>query len=547
METKYVIGLDYGTDSVRALLVNALTGKEVATAVHYYPRWKAGKYCDAASSRFRQHPLDYIEGMETTIKEVLLSLSSNEISNLVAISIDTTGSTPVAVNREGTPLALLPKFAENPNAMFVLWKDHTAIKEANEINELSRTWETDYTKYSGGTYSSEWFWSKLLHIIREDEQVREHAFSWLEHCDWMSALLTGNTDVLKIKRSRCAAGHKAMWHEEFDGLPSQDFLTTLDPLLEGIREKLYQQTYTADQSAGIISPEWASRLGLPANVEIGVGAIDAHFGAVGAAIEPYTLVKVLGTSTCDMLIAPKSNFQYKVVDGICGQVDGSIIPEMIGMEAGQSAFGDYYSWFQQVLSFPVLELAEGIISDEEKEKIIAGILPAISRKAADIPISSEDELALDWINGRRTPDANPKLKGAITGLTLGTSAASLFKSLVESTAFGARAIVKRFEKEQVPIQEVIATGGISKKSDFVMQTLANVLNVPIKVAKSEQVCALGAAMFASVIGGIHQDIATAQKELSSGFDKTYFPDETKVPVYDILYKRYEQLGYLIER
>lgn len=542
MGMNYVIGLDYGTDSARALLVDANTGAELATAVHAYSRWKEGKYCDNKCAQFRQHPLDYIEAMEGSIKVLLTKVSEEIRENIKGISIDTTGSTPVAVDRKGTPLALLPEFAENPNAMFVLWKDHTANSEAEEINALAKHWGTDFTKYSGGIYSSEWFWSKILHILRMDDAVAQQAYSWVEHCDWMPALLTGNTDPLKIKRSRCAAGHKAMWHSEFEGLPAQQFLTTLDPRLEGIRDRLYTETYSSDVAVGKISDEWAMKLGLPHEVVVGVGAIDAHFGAVGAEIKPFALVKVMGTSTCDMLTVPMEDFGNKLIKGICGQVEGSIIPGMIGMEAGQSAFGDYYSWFQQILSFPLNELSAGILSSAQIEKMRANILPALAEKAAKIPVRASDPVALDWINGRRTPDANLELKASIVGLDLGSDAAVLFKTFVEATAYGSKAIVKRFEEENVPIYEVIAIGGIAKKSGYIMQTLANILNVQIAVAKSEQVCALGAAMFAATVCGIHTDIGTAQKAMSGGFDKIYYPEQEKVLIYEDLYRRYEQLA-----
>lgn len=545
-QSKYVIGLDYGTDSARALLVDACTGEEMATAVHLYSRWKDGKYCDTKVSQFRQHPTDFIEAMELTIKKVLTKVDAEVRENIKGISIDTTGSTPVAVDKQGTPLALLPQFAENPNAMFVLWKDHTANAEAAKINALAKQWDTDFTKYSGGIYSSEWFWSKILHILSVDDQVAQHAFSWVEHCDWMPALLTGNTNPMTLKRSRCAAGHKAMWHEDFQGLPAQDFLTALDPRLSGIRERLYTETYTSDEVAGTISAEWADRLGLPKDVTVGVGALDAHFGAVGAAIQPFTLVKVMGTSTCDMLTVPAEGFGGKLIKGICGQVEGSILPGMIGMEAGQSAFGDYYYWFQQVLSFPIRELTTGILSTAEIDQIIAGILPKLAEKARKLPVTEMDVVALDWINGRRTPDANLQLKASIMGLGLGTDAAALFKAFVEATAFGAKAIVKRFEAENVPIHKVIAIGGIAKKSSYIMQTLADILNVKIAVATSEQVCALGAAMFAATVSGIHPDISTAQKMMNSGFDQEYYPDKDRVLIYEQLYRKYEKLGDLIQ-
>ena len=541
---KYVVGLDYGTDSVRALLVDASNGEEVACAVSLYKRWAEGKYCQPELSQFRQHPLDYIEGMEDAIKTVVSQVSDEIINNIVAITIDTTGSTPGAVDEKGTPLALLPEFAEDPDAMFVLWKDHTALKEADEINALSKKSPVDFTKYSGGMYSSEWFWSKILHITKKDGEVAKRAFSWMEHCDWMPAFLTGNTDVMTVKRSRCAAGHKAMWHQEFGGLPSQAFLAQLDPKLGELRDHLYQETYTTDETAGNLSAEWAAKLGLPKAVKVGVGALDAHLGAIGTGIEPYSLVKVMGTSTCDMVVVPTEEFSG-LVKGICGQVDGSIIPNMLGMEAGQSAFGDVYSWYKQILEFPMREILSETLTKDELKKASDAILPKLSEKAAQLPVTENDLIALDWINGRRTPDVDLAKKGVLAGLTLGTSAPHIFKALVEATAFGSKAIMDRFMEQGVNIKQVIALGGISKKSAFVMQTLANILNVPIKVATSEQACALGSAMFAAVVAGVYNNISDAQATMSSGYDECYYPDHEKAEIYKKLYKKYQQLGTAI--
>lgn len=541
MENNYVIGLDFGTDSVRALLVDADSGEELSTAVHAYSRWAKGLYCDATRSSFRQHPLDYLEGLEASILGVLANQPKAVLHQVRGIALATTGATPIAVDETGTPLALLDGFGENPNAMFILWKDHTAQAEADEINALAKKWPTDFTKYSGGIYSPEWFWSKVLHITRNDEQVAAKAYSWLEHCDWMPALLTGVTNVHEIKRSRCAAGHKAMWHEEFDGLPTEDFLTTLDPKLAGMRLRLYTETYTADQPSGKLSGHWATKFGLSTNVVVSVGAFDAHFGAVGADIEPYSLVKVLGTSTCDMLVAPLENYQGKLIKGICGQVDGSILPGMLGMEAGQSAFGDLYKWFEQILSYPLMGLRD-VLSEQQLQAAIAQILPKLNEEAALLPVSLNDEVALDWINGRRTPDANLSLTAAITGIRLATSAPSLFKALVEATAFGAKAIVDCFLEEGVSVEKVIVLGGISKKSDFVLQTLSNVLGVTIAVVRSEQACALGAAMFAATASGVYPNIYAAQKAMSSGFDATFTPQPEKQAVYQKLYKKYKKIG-----
>lgn len=542
MESTYTIGVDYGTDSVRALVVNTQTGESIGTAVHYYERWKKGLYCNPSISQFRQHPLDYLEGLESAIKGALDGLSQEIKLNIVGISIDTTGSTPVAVDENGTPLAMLAEFSENPNGMFILWKDHTANAEAEEINQLAHHWNVDFTKYVGGIYSSEWFWAKILRTLRVDASIREKAFSWVEHCDWISAVLTGETNPLLMKRSRCAAGHKAMWHEEFEGLPSEDFLTKLDPLLAGLRERLFRNTYTSDVSMGKISAEWASKLGLSANVSIGVGAFDCHMGAVGAEIEPYDFVRVMGTSTCDMLIAPNEEIGHLLIKGICGQVDGSIIPNMLGMEAGQSAYGDYYAWFQRVITEPVREL----LGEKAAEELAQKLIPYLSEKASFLPVSENDPVATDWINGRRTPDANHELKAAFMGLNLGTDAIKIFKMIVEATAFGSKAIVDRFISEGVPIKQVIAIGGVAKKSPFVMQTLSDVLNMPIKVASSDQACALGAAINASVAAGVHANLFDAQKAMGSGFDARYEPRAEYVEIYQKLYGKYQSLGKYTE-
>jgi L-ribulokinase len=542
MQNKFTIGLDYGTDSVRALVVNTQTGENVGTAVHYYERWKKGLFCDASISQFRQHPLDYVEGLEAAVRGALAGLSEEVKQNVVGISVDTTGSTPVAVDANGVPLALLPEFAENPNGMFILWKDHTANAEAEEINNLAHHWDIDYTKYVGGIYSSEWYWAKILRTLRVDKSVQEKAFSWVEHCDWISALLTGNTNPLTFKRSRCAAGHKALWHEEFEGLPSEEFLTKLDPLLAGLRDRLFRNTYTSDEAMGTISEEWAAKLGIPNNVKIGVGAFDCHMGAVGAEIEPYDFVRVMGTSTCDMLIAPNEEIGHLLIKGICGQVDGSIIPNMLGMEAGQSAYGDYYAWFQRIITEPVRNL----LGDEAAEEMSQKLIPYLSEQASQLPITENDIVATDWINGRRTPDANHTLKASFMGLGLGTDAIKIFKMIVEATAYGSKAIVDRFIEEGVPIKQVIAIGGVAKKSPFVMQTLSDVLNMPIKVASSDQACALGAAMNASVAAGVYATLADAQKAMGSGFDANYTQRPESVEVYKSLYEKYQKLGKFTE-
>ena len=550
--SKYVIGLDYGSDSCRAIIADASNGNEIATSVKYYPRWIEGKYSDPKSNRYRQHPLDYIEVLEESIREALSKAPAGTAEKVVGMGFDTTGSTPVLTNKEGTPLALLPEFEENPNAMFVLWKDHTSVKEADEINNLARKWEIDYTAYEGGIYSSEWVWAKMLHILREDEKVRNAAYSWVEHCDWLPGLITGNTKPETMPRSRCAAGHKAMWHESWGGLPSEEFLVALDPLLSGFRSRLFEKTYPSDVKVGNLTKEWAERLGLSTNVSVAVGAFDCHMGAVGVEIKPGDFVRVIGTSTCDIMAVPYEEIGDKLIPGICGQVDGSVIPGMIGLEAGQSGFGDIYAWFKKVLEWPLHNILgkTDLIDDQTKEKLIEevadAIIPELTKEAEKVPVTESTILATDWMNGRRTPDANQLLKGSITGLTLGSSAPLIFRALVEATAFGSKAIVDRFLENGIKINQIIGIGGISLKSPFVMQTMSDVLGMSIKVAKTEQSCAFGAAMFASVVAGIYDKVQDAQDAMGQGFTTTYYPIEENHKLYGELYKNYEKLGKFSE-
>lgn len=538
---KYVVGIDYGSDSARAIIVNAANGNEIATSVMYYPRWKEGLFCDPVANQYRQHPLDYVEVLEFIIKDAISKSPKGTAEKIVGMTFDTTGSTPVLIDKDGTPLALTAGFEENPNAMFVLWKDHTAVREAAQINKLAKEWKVDYTQYEGGIYSSEWVWAKVLHILRKDEKVRKAAYGWIEHCDWMTAFLTGKTAPAEIMHSRCAAGHKAMWHAEWDGLPSDEFLTALDPLLSGMRDHLFTETYTSDQAVGKLTREWAERLGLSHEVIVGVSAFDAHMGAVGGEIEPNVLSRIIGTSTCDILITDAKDVEGKVIPGICGQVDGSVIPGYVGLEAGQSAFGDIYAWFKNVCGWAIEKLLPS------HTDVLDMIIPALSQEAAKISIGETTLLAVDWMNGRRTPDANQEVKGALTGITLGSSAPHIFRALVEATAFGSRAIVERFRREGVEIKGCIALGGIARKSPLVMQILSDVLNMPIKVAATDQTCAFGSAMFAAVVAGIYPTVLDAQKAMGKGFEHEYRPNPVNAEKYSEIYNEYLKLGAFVEQ
>ena len=547
--TSWVIGVDFGTDSVRTIVVNAFTGEEAASSLFEYPRWKSGLYCNPSVNQFRQHPLDYLEGLEYGIRTCLKQLSPEQIQNISGIGVDTTGSTPVAIDASGTPLALLPAFAENPHAMFVLWKDHTAVPEAAEINRHATRFPANYLQFVGGIYSSEWYWAKLLHTLRTDESVRQACNSWVEHCDWIPFVLTGDSDARKIKRGVCSAGHKALWSPAFGGFPPDDFFSSLDPVLKGFAAGLSSELFTADQSVGTLSPAWAARLGLKDNVVVAAGAFDAHMGAVGGQIEPYFLSKVMGTSTCDMLVAPLEEAEGKLVKGICGQVPGSVIPGMMGMEAGQSAFGDAYAWFKNLISWPLRYAMQNQNSRDPNafvEGILDGILPSLSKEAEKLPLEESSELAVDWLNGRRTPDANQELKGMIAGLNLASDAPAVFRAVAESTCFGARAIVERFNSEGIPVKGLIGLGGVAKKSPFIMQMMADITGMPIRIHRSEQTCALGAAMFAATAAGLHKKVELAMQVMGSGFDKTYSPNPARKNMYEKRFRKYKIMGNQIE-
>jgi L-ribulokinase len=550
--TTYALGLDYGTDSVRALLVNAITGKEVASHVVLYPRWSKGLYCVPAKDQFRQHPLDYLESLQQVMSGLWQKAPAGAAGQVVGLSFDTTGSTPVAVDREGVALALKPEFAENPNAMFVLWKDHTAIREAQEITAAANRAPTNYLGFMGGIYSSEWFWAKALRVVRADPQVAEAAYMWVEHCDWMSAVVTGTTHPSQLRMGRCATGHKLMWHESWGGYPPNDFFKAIDPKLDGLRDRLPAETFAADQICGQLSAEWADKLGLPVGTPVGFSAFDCHMGAVAAQVKPGVLTKIMGTSTCDITVASYADIADKSIRGICGQVDGSVLPGMVGLEAGQSAFGDLYAWFRNLVNWPVANVLQTstLLDDATKTKLIAEIedktLAALGEAASKLQPGETGITALDWVNGRRTPDADQTVAMAITGLKMGSQAPQIFRALVEATAFGARAISERFKEEGVAVDSVVVIGGISKKSDFVMQVCADVWNCQIDVLESEQSCALGAAIFAAKVGGVYPDVASAQSAMASPVCKTYHPNARAAEIYEGLYQKYLQLGAVVQ-
>ncbi|HPS55636.1 MAG TPA: ribulokinase, partial [Sedimentisphaerales bacterium] len=475
----YTIGLDYGTNSARAILVDIADGRELASFVYEYPTGSNGIVLDESDHNLaRQNPGDYLDAIEVIVKGVLENAKADKnfhVKDVIAIGVDTTGSTPLPVDKAGNALAMSDEFKDNPNAMAWLWKDHTSFAEAAEITKLARKEKPQYLAKCGGVYSSEWFFSKILHCLRVDEKVFEAAYSWVECCDFITGSLTGTQAPDIVKRSRCAAGHKAMYNVDWGGLPAKDFLSKLDSRLGDLRDRLYKQTYSVDTSAGKLTSDWAKKLGLSEGINVAVGAFDAHLGAVGSGIGPGKLVKILGTSSCDMLVsAPGQNVPD--VEGICGIVDGSILPGCFGLEAGQSAVGDIFNWFVNYI---------------EPGGKQTGSHQQLTEKATKLKPGQSGLLALDWNNGNRTVLVDQRLTGLLLGQTLHTRPEEIYRALIEATAFGALTIINQFEAYGVKVNEVVNCGGISEKNPLVLQIYADVCDRQMKISSSAHTCALG--------------------------------------------------------
>lgn len=527
----YTIGLDYGTNSVRCLIVDVADGNELGTAVYEYETGQDGIILDSSDHNLaRQSPADYIKGIEVTITEAVdKAKKSNkkfDPAEIIGIGIDTTGSTPLPVDKDGTPLAMLDEFRDNPDAYAWLWKDHTGHAEAAEITQLAEKEHPEYLAKCGGTYSSEWFFSKILHCLRVDPKVFDAAYTWVEHADYMTALLTGTTDPKKLKRCRCAAGHKAMFNDNWGGYPDAEFLSKLDPKLAKLRNTLGDKTYAIDQKAGNLTRQWADKLGLSEAIPVAMGAFDAHLGGVGSGISTGKLVKIIGTSTCDMGVWPADK-DLADIPGICGIVDGSILPGFWGLEAGQSAVGDIFNWF-------VNYIKPGGSSHE-----------TLTSEAAKLKPGQSGLLALDWNNGNRTILVDQRLTGLLLGQTLHTTPAEIYRALIEATAFGALTIINRFEEYGVKISEVINCGGIAEKNPLLMQIYADVTGREMKIARSAQTCALGSAIAGAVVAGAKaggfDNYTEAQAAMCRLKDKVYKPNSENHKVYKQLYLIYKQL------
>ena len=526
---KYTIGLDFGTNSVRTVIVNVANGKETASASWSYPHGSEGVILTDDVNLARQHPADYIKGAEITVKRALgVAKRSSKTFNprqVVGVGVAATGSTPLPVGRSGRPLALEKRFEKDPAAMAWLWKDHTSIEEAEQITQLARKMRPHYLTKCGGVYSSEWFFSKILHCLRTSPDVFDAAYTWVEAADWIPAFLTGTEAPEKLSVCVCAAGHKAMYNDERGGYPDEKFLQSLHPKLGDLRGRLKDRAKTIAKPVGVLSGEWARRTGLPEGIPVAAGALDAHLGAVGAGIAPGKLVKILGTSGCDMVIVPADR-QLRDIPGLCGIVRDSIVPGFIGLEAGQSAVGDIFNWFV------------GYVAPGGKR---SGSHTALTKEAATLSPGASGLLALDWNNGNRCVLVDPRLTGMLIGQTLHTTGPEIYRALIEATAFGALTIINRLEQYDIKVEQIISGGGVAEKNPLVMQIYADVTGRAMKPTHSSQACALGAAIAGAVVAGEYPSVPEAQKTMTSLKKKVYKPNPKVATVYGKLYKLYKQL------
>lgn len=551
MKKDFVIGLDYGSDSVRAVLVDAHSGEQIAEAVHAYERWKQGLYCDAAESRFRQHPKDYLEGLHVVLHGILDP--HPEIAPLVrAISVDTTASTPCLTDEHLQPLSLRDEFKDNPDAMFVLWKDHTGVEEAAEIERACAASPINYTQVSGYHYSAECFWAKVLHLLRTNADIRREARSVVECSDYITATLTGTTDPAKNRMGHCNAAQKMFWSEDWGGFPPEEFFASLDEALLPILHTMNANKYTCDKPYGTIAAEWADELGLNRDVVVGCGNVDSHQGAIGAGVAYKTAMINLGTSGCCMFVIPHEQLQGRIIDGVFGQADSCILPGLVGFEVGLSAFGDAYAWLRRTLAYPTLEiLAKSDKVDEQTrealvEEMMDKILVRLGEDAARLPHREDAPFATDWFNGRRSPDPNQNLWGSLMGLRLSTGAPELYYAIVEATALAMKTIVDHLAERGIEFDSFIGVGGISQKSPFVMQMLADAIGKDIRVSECKQSCALGSAICASVVAGIYPTIEDAQHALCRPTIRTYSPDAEHRALLEKRHAMYRAAGRFTE-
>lgn len=530
---KYSIGVDYGTQSGRAVLVEIGTGKEVATAVKPYTHGVMDEFLPDGTTKLEhdwalQHPTDYLEVLQITIPEVLEKAQVSP-EDVVGLGIDFTACTVLPIDEFGTPLCLKPEYRANPHSYVKLWKHHAAQDEANRLNEMAEQRGEAFLKRYGGKISSEWMVPKLWQILNEAPDIYKAADQILEATDWVIYQLTG-----EINRNSCTAGYKAIWHKQ-EGYPSKDFFKALDPRLENVvEEKLSTKIVPIGAKAGEITEAAAKLTGLKPGTAVAVANVDAHVAVPAVGItEAGKLLMIMGTSTCHILLGEEE----KIVPGMCGVVEDGVLPGFMGYEAGQSCVGDHFEWFTE-------NCVPESYQDEAKAKGM-NIHELLTEKANKLKVGQSGLLALDWWNGNRSTLVDADLTGVLLGATLLTKPEEIYRALIEATAYGTRMIVETFRDNGVPVNEVYAAGGIAEKNSLMMQIYSDVLNMDIKISASSQTPALGSAMFGAVAAGKerggYDTITDAANEMGRVKDEFYQPKLENAAVYNVLYSEYARL------
>jgi len=543
-----VVGIDFGTSSVRVVALETTTGELVGSGESVFSRYDSGQFCDPSVNQFRQDPRDHLQALVGAARTALASLIPEDRRRIKAIGVDTTGSSPAPVDEKGAPLSFHPEFAEDPDAMFHLWKDTTAVEAAAEITESARDWHgQNFVAFSASHYSPEWFWAKALHTSRKSPRIGEACHTWVEQCDWITGVLIDRSAPGQLIRSRCAAAHKAMWNSAFGGYPPREYFAERSPALAKIHDTLPAMTHPAWEPAGGLCSHWAERLGMAPGIPVAVGTFDAHAAAVGAGVRPGSPAKTIGTSSSDMMVADLHELGTRPLSGIEGQAEESILPGMAGIEAGQAAFGDILSWFREFLLYP-LRMAEeaGLVTSEAHDKFSSNLMNLLFEKAAALPAGPRLVTAVDWFNGRRAPDGDHRVRGALAGLGLASDPPTVFASLVEAAVFGTRRIHEGLGAQGVRIENLLTMGGVARKAPFVSQLLADALSVPVGLCGSDQTSARGAAIYASVAGGLFDSVAEAQRTLAASIDRAFQPDPDRARELDRRYERYLRLGETIQ-
>lgn len=533
----YVAGLDFGSESVRLVIVNPENGETVESTMSSYQRFARGLYCEPRQFKFRQHPLDYLEALEECFAQIQDPLA---VARIRSIAVCATGSTIAPLDGSGSVLAEKARFAHDPDAMFWMWKDRTSFEEASYLDDVFSTGSVDYTKYQG-RYNAEWWWAKILRAKKSRPDVFSYAVSWMELCDWIPFVLGGAGDPSNAFRSSCAAGHKVLWNSALGGMISAERLRAAEPGLETVLESYRCPPVPAGRPIGRVSTEWSKRLGLSEDVALVSGSLDAHAGAVGAGVKPGTLVKVVGTSTVDLFVTDYVQLAGRSIRDTCGLAEDSIIPGHLGGEAGQAAFGDLFKWYKNLFLLPLADYIKMEYKDRGAgtaflQDFDQQLLRYLDSQAEQL--SNTQVFATDWINGRRYPLPSAEARLSIENLSIGDTSIDIYRALVEAAVMGSKAIYDSLKGKGITFERAILVGGITEKTPYICQLISSALGLPVMVSREKNVCGRGAALFAAVGAEIFPNVEAAQTRFVEDFREDYSPGNRLSADFMSKYSRY---------